>query len=113
MVLEINGDGGTVRDFVHVEDVAEAFLMALDACRKNSYAVYNVGATAASILDIITVTEQITGRAIPVTHKPPRAEPRVMIADTTRIIHDLSWTPQRSSLSKIIGDAWSVFIGQL
>lgn len=111
-ILEINGDGGAIRDFVHVEDVADAFLLALDACRRDAYSVYNVGATAASMLDVITVTEQITGRAIPVAHKPPRAEPRVMIADTTRIRRDLSWTPHRSSLSKIIGDAWDVIIRQ-
>jgi UDP-glucose 4-epimerase len=107
-VLEINGDGGAIRDFVHVEDVADAFLLALDACHHGTYAVYNVGATAASMLDVITVTEQITGRAVPVVHNPPRPEPRVMTADTTRISHDLSWAPERSSLDKIIADAWEV-----
>lgn len=109
--LEINGDGGAVRDFVHVEDVAGAFLLALNAGHPGAYAVYNVGATAASMLDVITTTEQITGRAVPVVHNPPRPEPRVMIADTTRISRDLSWTPQRSSLSKIIADAWDVITG--
>lgn len=108
-VLEMTGDGGAVRDFVHVEDAADAFLLALDACRPGAYPVYNVGGAAASMLDVIATTEKVTGRAVPVVHNPPRPEPRVMVADTTLISHDLSWTPQRSSLSRIISDAWSVF----
>lgn len=107
--LEINGDGGAIRDFVHVEDVADAFLLALEACRPGAYAVYNVGGTAASMLDVIATTERITGRAVSVVHNPPRPEPRVMVADTTLIRSDLSWEPQRSSLDKIIADAWDAF----
>jgi UDP-glucose 4-epimerase len=111
-VLEISGDGHVIRDFVHVEDAADAFLLALQADRQAAYAVYNVGATPASILDIIAATEKITGRIIPVTHNPPKAEPRVIIADTTRIKRELSWAPERSSLSQIIGDAWDVVSSQ-
>jgi len=111
-ILEINGDGRAVRDFVHVEDVADAFLLALAACRQNAYAIYNVGASAASMLDVIMVTEQITGRTIRIIHNPPKAEPAVMIADTTRIKSELSWTPERSSLSQIIADAWNVILRQ-
>jgi UDP-glucose 4-epimerase len=107
-VLEINGDGRTVRDFVHVEDVATAFFLALEACRPGAYAVYNVGATAASMLDVVAVAEHVTGLTIPVTHNPTKAEPPVLIADTTRIRRELSWEPKRSSLSQIIGDAWKV-----
>jgi UDP-glucose 4-epimerase len=110
-ILEINGDGRAIRDFVHVEDVAAAFLLALAACRQDSYAVYNVGATAASMLDVIAVTEQITGQAIPVAHNPPKEDdPRVIIANTTRISRELSWVPERSSLSQIISDAWDVVL---
>jgi len=107
-VLEINGDGCAIRDFVHVQDVATAFLLALTACRTGACAVYNVGATAASMLDVITVAEQITGQSIPVIHNPPKeAEVRMAIADTTRLRSELSWAPARSSLSQIIGDAWA------
>jgi UDP-glucose 4-epimerase len=108
--LEINGDGGAIRDFVHVEDVADAFLLALNTCHPGACAVYNVGGGPASMIDIITTTEQVTGRAVPVVHNPPRPEPRVMVADTTRISRDLSWVARRSSLSRIIADAWDVTI---
>ena len=107
--LEVNGDGRTIRDFVHVEDVASAFLAALAACRPGACAVYNVGATPASVLDVVEVAKQITGRPIPVIHNPPKPEPRTITADTARICRELSWAPQRSSLNQIIGDAWEVF----
>jgi UDP-glucose 4-epimerase len=107
--LEVTGDGRAVRDFVHVEDVASAYLLALAACTPGTCAVYNVGAARASILDVIRVTEQVTGRSIPVRHTPPRPEPRTVTADITRISRELSWAPQRSSLRQIVGDAWEVF----
>lgn len=107
-VLKINGDGGAIRDFVHVADVADAFLLALAACRRGTYAVYNVGAVPASMRDIVAAAEEVTGRTIPVIYGPPRPEPRVIIADTTRIKRELSWTPERSSLRQIIRDAWEI-----
>jgi UDP-glucose 4-epimerase len=109
-VLGINGDGSTIRDFVHVADAADAFLLALGACLRCNFAVYNVGATAASTIDIVTAAERVTGRAIPVVHNPPAAESPMMIADITRIGRDLSWAPRRSSLSTIISDAWDVIV---
>jgi UDP-glucose 4-epimerase len=106
--LEVNGDGSAIRDFVHVDDVARAYMLALDACRPGAYAIYNVGATGASVRDVVKVAEQITGRSIPVTHTPPKHEAPVIIADCTRISQELSWRPERSSLDEIIGDAWRV-----
>jgi UDP-glucose 4-epimerase len=107
--LGLNGDGRAIRDFVHVEDVAAAFLLALKACRRGAFAVYNVGSTAASMLDVIAAAEQVTGRVVPVVHNPPKAEPTVIVADTTRINRELSWMPEYSSLSQIISDAWEIF----
>jgi UDP-glucose 4-epimerase len=107
--LEVTGDGRAIRDFVHVADVASTYFLALAACRPGVCAVYNVGATRASVHDIIRVAEQVTGRPIPVRHTPPRPEPQVVTADITRISRELSWAPQCSSLSQIIGDAWQVF----
>lgn len=107
--LEVTGDGGTIRDFVHVADLASAYLLALAVCTPGTCAFYNVGATRASILDVIRIAEQVTGLPIPVRHTPPRPEPRAVTADTTRIRRELSWVPQRSSLSQIVGDAWEVF----
>jgi UDP-glucose 4-epimerase len=105
--VEVNGDGSAVRDFVHVDDVASAFLLALEnGCRPGKASAYNVGATAASVAEILAVAVEVTGRPIPVTRNPPRNEPRVLISDHTRIGDELGWSPARSALREIIADAW-------
>ena len=105
--VEVNGDGSAVRDFVHVDDVASAFLLALEnGCRPGQAPAYNVGATAASVAEILAVTGAVTGQPIPVVRNPPRNEPRVLISDHTRIGAELGWSPARSALREIVADAW-------
>jgi UDP-glucose 4-epimerase len=105
--VEVNGDGSAVRDFVHVDDVASAFLLALEnGCRPGKAPAYNVGATAASVAEILTIAEEVTGRPIPVIRNPPRNEPRVLISDHARIGAELGWSPARSALREIVADAW-------
>jgi UDP-glucose 4-epimerase len=105
--VEVNGDGSAVRDFVHVDDVAAAFLLALEhGCRPGQAATYNVGATAASVAEILAVAGEVTGRPIPVVRNPPRNEPRALISDHTRISAELGWSPARSALRDIVADAW-------
>jgi UDP-glucose 4-epimerase len=105
--VEVNGDGSAVRDFVHVDDVASAFLLALEhGCRPGQAATYNVGATAASVAEILAVAGEVTGRPIPVVTNPPRNEPRALISDHTRISAELGWSPARSALREIVADAW-------
>lgn len=103
----MNGDGSAVRDFVHVADVAEAFARALEhACQRGTVATYNVGATAASVAEILAVAEEVTGRPIPVTRNPPRNEPQSLVSDHRRIGAELGWAPARSALREIVADAW-------
>lgn len=105
--LEMNGDGDAVRDFVHVDDLARAYVMALEAPSSAPYRVYNVGATPASMREIVATVERVTGREVPVVHRPPQPEPPRLVADTSRIRTDLGWRPERSSLERLITDAWS------
>jgi UDP-glucose 4-epimerase len=105
--VEVNGDGSAVRDFVHVADVAEAFSLALEhACQRGTVATFNVGATAASVAEILAVAEEVTGRPIPVTRNPPRNEPQSLVSDHRRIGAELGWAPARSALREIVADAW-------
>ncbi len=107
--LEVNGDGSAVRDYVHVTDVADAFALALGGCRPGACAVYNVGATSASVADIIAVCAEVTGRPVDVRRNPPAREPAVLVADCARIRADLGWIPVRSSLRQIIADSWQAY----
>jgi len=105
--VDINGDGSAVRDFVHVDDLARAYVLALQACEPGAYAVYNVGATGASVSDIVAATERVTGRTVSVVHHPPKPEPPTLLADTALVRRELDWKPERSSLDEIIADAWT------
>ncbi|MFD7079569.1 NAD-dependent epimerase/dehydratase family protein [Streptomyces sp. NPDC059918] len=108
--LEMNGDGDAVRDFVHVDDLARAYVLALEASAA-PYRVYNVGATAASMREIVASVARVTGRPVPVVHRPPQPEPPRLVADVSRITTDLGWKPERSSLEQLVTDAWSAVSG--
>ena len=105
-VLEINGDGSAIRDFVHVDDLADAFVLALDACQPGTHQVYNVGNLGLSVSAVVESVERVTGRAVPVRHLSPRPEPAVVMGDSTRIRTELGWEPRRSSVDQIVSDAW-------
>jgi UDP-glucose 4-epimerase len=106
--LVINGDGSAVRDFVHVLDMAEAFVLALGACTPGRWRAYNVGSGRRTrVLDVLHAAEQVTGRPIPIRYRPPAPEPAVLLADHTRISHDLGWAPRNSDLPTILTDGWN------
>ena len=104
--LVVNGDGSAVRDFVHIDDLARAYVLALGACRTGEFRVYNVGGTGASVREIVAVAEKVTGRRIPMVSAPAQPEPPILLADTRRIRAELGWSPRRSSLEEIISDTW-------
>ncbi|MER7925943.1 NAD-dependent epimerase/dehydratase family protein [Streptomyces sp. NPDC096057] len=105
--LVINGDGTAVRDFVHVRDVAAAFTRALHANSPGRYAVYNLGAHPASVRDVVESVGRLTGRPLPLHHRPAVAqEARALIADTTSIRTELDWTPTTEGLDDLVRDQW-------
>ena len=105
--LQVNGDGTAVRDFVHVADLAEAFAAAIGYATPGRREVLNVGATGATVAEIIATVETVTGQALPVEHLPPQPEPPQLLADTTLIRSRLGWQPKRSSLIDIVADGWN------
>ncbi|GAA1555570.1 NAD-dependent epimerase/dehydratase family protein [Kribbella lupini] len=104
--LVVNGDGTTVRDYVHVLDMADAFLAAVEVCVRGAWQAYNVGGGGRTrIVDVIATTERLTGKPLAVRHQPAAAEPPVMTADSTKFQQATGWSARRSGLDQIIGDA--------
>ncbi|GLZ32499.1 UDP-glucose 4-epimerase [Lentzea sp. NBRC 105346] len=102
----VYGDGSAVRDFVHVRDIARAVVVTLEHSEAGSSAVYNVGACPASVRDVLSAVERVTGRVVDVTWRPahPGEAPEVR-ADTSRL-RALGWRPEHSSLDRFVSDAW-------
>jgi UDP-glucose 4-epimerase len=106
--LVVNGDGTAVRDFVHVADMATAFVLALHACEPGRWRAYNVGSGCSSTVhEVIATAETVTGRPLPRRHTAAAHEPATLVADSTRIRSELGWRPKKSSLPEIISDAWT------
>ena len=105
--FEVNGDGAAVREFTHVADVAEAYVRALEAVTPGTHEVFNIGTgRGVTIRALLAMVQEVTGRAIPVRHRPAQPEPAALIADNRRARDRLGWQPTRSSLRQIITDAW-------
>lgn len=103
----MNGDGSSVRDYLHVADLADAYAVALDAAKPGRHAIYNTGSgMPVSLRDVIDSAERVTGRRLVVCRNPPQNEPPALLADSSRIRHELGWEPRRSQLATIVSDAW-------
>jgi UDP-glucose 4-epimerase len=101
-------DGTCVRDYIHVEDLARAHVLALLGQSTAGCRAYNLGCGGAghTVREIVDVATKITGRSIPVQHADRRAgDPPVLIASSTRIRQDLGWRP-RHDLGSIVSSAW-------
>jgi UDP-glucose 4-epimerase len=106
--VEVNGDGAAVREFVHVDDLAAAYVLALEAVRPGEPRVYNVGTGhGVSVREVLDVVEEVTGRPVPRVRRPPQPEPPALVADCAAFRADLGWRPDRSGLAEIVTDAWS------
>ncbi len=105
-------DGTCVRDYIHVTDLAEAHVLALDALAAGpGLKTYNLGNERGySVKDIIDAAREICGGDIPVEIGPRRAgDPPVLIADAGKAKSELSWQPKYDSLDAIIRTAWNWF----
>jgi UDP-glucose 4-epimerase len=106
--LNINGDGSAIREYIHVADLAHAYVRAIDADSSAGHRIYNVGSgVGASVRDVIGAVERVTGQPVPVRWGPPTSESPELRADSSRIRAELWWQPSRSDLDTIVSDAWS------
>ena len=107
-IFAVNGDGGAIREYTHVRDAAAAVAVVVAGGEIGETRSYNVGTgQGVSVLDIIHAAERVTGRAIPVEHRPARSEPRTLVADLSRITTETVWRPSHSELVAIMADAWA------
>ena len=101
-------DGTAIRDYVHVLDLADAHVRALDALRAGEAKAFNLGNGAgASVAEVIATVREVTGREVPTRLAPRRAgDPPVLVADAGLAQSELGWQPQRPALADIVADAW-------
>ena len=103
-------DGTCLRDYIHVQDLCDAHLLALQALAEGApSARYNLGnGNGYSIREVIEAAERVTGRRIPVSSGPRRdGDPARLVADATRARSELGWKPQYADLDAIIRHAWA------
>jgi UDP-glucose 4-epimerase len=110
-------DGTCIRDYIHVEDLARAHLLALEHAVPGEHRIFNLGnGTGFSNKQVIDVVREVTGQPVPVEHAPRRdGDAVVVVASSAKAHAELGWRPQKPDLASIIGDAWtfhSAYYGQ-
>lgn len=101
-------DGTAIRDYIHVRDLADAHLLALQSCQASAHRIYNLGnGTGFSVREVIACCREVTGRPIAARDVARRAgDPAVLIASSEKATAELGWRPGRSGLDEIVSDAW-------
>jgi UDP-glucose 4-epimerase len=103
-------DGTCVRDYIHVRDLADAHIKALDALEKGAETTaYNLGnGQGFSVKQVVTAAEEVTARHINCIDAPRReGDPPRLVASSERIQKELQWRPQITNLRTIIESAWN------
>jgi UDP-glucose 4-epimerase len=101
-------DGTCIRDYIHVDDLAAAHLLALAKAEAGRHAIYNLGSgTGFSVREVVETCRKVTGHPIPAVTAPRRSgDPAVLVASSEAAIAALGWQPEKTDLATIIGDAW-------
>ena len=103
-------DGTCIRDYIHVNDLAQAHILALDYLQSGGASdQFNVGtSTGHSVLETIGAVEAVTGRKVPYVVGPRReGDPPRLVADSAKLRGKLGWEPRYAGLPAIIGHAWN------
>jgi UDP-glucose 4-epimerase len=101
-------DGTCIRDYIHVEDLANAHLLAIDKVRPGSFQAFNLGTGRGySVREVIEISRKITGQSIAVVEGPRRAgDPPELVAAAGKARRELGWMPQHVTLGTIVQTAW-------
>ena len=103
-------DGTAIRDYIHVEDLGRAHLLALEdtRARPGEHRIYNLGNEQGfSVREVVEAARRVTGRRVEAVEAPRRpGDPPVLVASSGRIRAELGWRPEKPSLDAMISDAW-------
>jgi UDP-glucose 4-epimerase len=102
-------DGTAVRDYIHVDDLARAHLLAIEATDEPGHRIYNLGNGAGfSVREVVDAARLVTGCQIPAVESARRpGDPAVLIASSELIRRELGWVPEKPGLEEMVGDAWA------
>jgi UDP-glucose 4-epimerase len=101
-------DGTCIRDYIHVSDLADAHLLALQALETRDRLIFNLGnGQGFSVREVIESARRVTGHPIPAEIHPRRpGDPAVLVASSERAIRELGWKPRYTQLDDIVRTAW-------
>jgi len=101
-------DGTCIRDYIHVDDLAEAHVLALEALSERETLTYNLGnGQGFSVRQVVEVCRRVTGHPIPAVEAGRRpGDPPVLIASSEKIQRELGWRPRMPALEEIVASAW-------
>ncbi len=104
-------DGTCVRDYIHVEDLARAHLLALDAATGGRHRIYNLGnGNGFTNRQVVDVVREVTGHPVPVEVAPRReGDPAELVASSALARDELGWVPEKPTLHDMVGDAWAFY----
>jgi len=102
-------DGTAVRDYIHIEDLSDAHLLALDGAVTGTHRIFNLGSgNGFSVRQVIDAARAVTGCQIPVKEAPRRSgDPAALVATSDLIRAELGWEARKPELEQMIGDAWA------
>lgn len=101
-------DGTAIRDYIHVDDLARAHLLAVEATTEGTHRIFNLGNGAGfSVREVVDTARLVTGCQIPAVEGARRSgDPAVLVASSGRIRSDLGWVPDKPALEDMVSDAW-------
>ncbi|MCC6682688.1 MAG: UDP-glucose 4-epimerase GalE [Phycisphaeraceae bacterium] len=104
-------DGTCIRDYLHVEDLADAHITVMESLNKGDQRFYNLGTgNGASVHQVVEAVRAVTGHPIPVEIGPRReGDPPMLYANPRKIKDELGWEAQRKDIKQMVADAWRWF----
>lgn len=102
-------DGTAIRDYIHIEDLADAHVLALDGARPGEHRIFNLGnGNGFSVREVIAAAERVTGAEIAAVDRPRRpGDPPRLVAASGLIQAELGWRARKPELEAMIADAWA------